>query len=105
VVARILIGLEHGAVESGSASRWVPVYAVAAVPGGGKKIENKERERERIVLPSVDLAPPVSTGPESSSVSDLAHNGSVTGIELAFQLFWGGGYSCRIAQRRCSVSW
>jgi hypothetical protein len=36
---------------------------------------------ERILFPHADLALPVSTGPESSSVSDLAHNGSVTGVQ------------------------
>lgn len=41
---------------------------------------------ERFVLPPVDLALPVSAGPESSSVSDLACNGSVTGREVQCQL-------------------
>jgi len=37
---------------------------------------------ERTLLPAVDVALPVSTGPGSSSVSDSAYNGSVTGSEV-----------------------
>jgi len=37
---------------------------------------------ERTLLPAVDVALPVSTGPGSSSVSDSAYNGAVTGSEV-----------------------
>lgn len=47
-----------------------------------QKNVKKKREMERTLLPAVDLALPVSTGPESSSVSDLAYNGSVTGTQV-----------------------
>lgn len=72
----VLIGLGHDALESGSASRWFPAYSAAAIT------KNVKKEMERTLLPAVDLALPVSTGPESSSLSDLAYNGSVTGGEV-----------------------
>lgn len=51
---------------------------------------------ERIVLPPVDLALPVSAGPESSSVSDLGCKGSVTGREVQCQLICVHNISCRL---------
>ena len=44
--------------------------------------EREKRDGAKLSSPAVDLALPVSTGPESSSVSDLAYNGSVTGSAL-----------------------
>ena len=72
-----MIGLGHGALESGSASRWFPAYSAASITKNVKK-----GQLERTLLPAVDVALPVSTGPGSSSVSDSAYNGSVTGSEV-----------------------
>jgi hypothetical protein len=66
----------------------------------------KKGQMEWTLLPAVDLALPVSTGPGSSSVSDLAYNGSVTGREvLRLAVFIWTVNSCRSPQRGCSVSW
>ena len=99
--AGVLIGLGHGALESGSASRWFPAYSAASITKNVKK-----GQLERTLLPAVDVALPVSTGPGSSSVSDSAYNGSVTGSEvLRLAMFIWTVNSCRSPQTGCSVSW